>query len=414
MRAGSGRSPRVRSAITLSDQALSSASNVLLLVLVAGTSPVDQFGIFAITYGVLAFALATSRAAIGVPVSTDRPGLAPAAARLVERRATAVALVLGAAVVLVAGPVLLAVDAVPVSSLLLALATPLVVVQDTWRITAIVDRRPERALLSDGVWLLVVLGLVVARLAGVAEDATGIVLWWMLGGVLALGALARADSSRLPTWAGLGAVVRERRRWELAADAAVLALTPVLVAAGVAALASIEVTAGVRGSGLLFSPVNVLLAGVQTAALAESAGMEPAAARRRLLRLSAALAVFVALYGTALLLLPDRAGSSLLGPSWSSAHPILPFTLLEYVGLSFWTGAVVVLRLRHRTRDALLLRIGFAAGGLLLGLGAALAIGTGPAVGAGLAVASLVTAATASVVVHRVHARPLRGMAQVE
>lgn len=405
------RSSRARSAIALADQALSSGSNFLLLLLIASTSRPAEFGILAINYGVLAFALAVSRAAIGVPLNTDRPHLKPLEMKRREGGATALALLLGLAVAALAAAIAFMTGSVTTSAVVLIVAVPVVVLQDVWRLAAIADRRPELALLSDGTWLAVLLVLVSVRSLGLAEDSVSVIAWWLVGAVSALVLLSRAASSRSPVLLGLTSVARERRRWELAADAAVLALTPVVVSGGVAALASIEVTASFRGAALLFSPVNVLLAGVQTAALAESAGAAPDAAQRRLFSISALLAAVVAAYGAVLMLLPDAVGSLLLGDSWQLARPVLPFTLLEYVGLSFWTGAVVALRLRHRTRAALVLRVGFASAGLLLALGAAFVIGTGAAVGAGLALASLVTAVGASLIVRK----PVtRGVAQVQ
>lgn len=365
-------SPRARAGIAFLDQGVSSASNFLLLVLVAGVSSSTDFARFALTYTAVVFVLSLVRSGLGVPLNLDRPGGSARQQRLAQAHATAAALVVGIAVLLLALPILLITGGLHQTSVLIvAIFVPVVVLQDTWRVATIAALRPLPALASDVLWLLVLLCALAARVVGVEINGAQVAIAWATGAIVATLALAAAESSRAPRLDGLWSAMRERRRGELAADAAIVSLNPLAVSSGVAALVSLNATAALRGAGVLLSPINVLMAGAQTALLAEAVGKPPAAMIRRCALVGAAIAAVVATLGVTLWVLPDRWGTIVLGRTWQYAAGILPCTILEYLALSAWTTALVGLRALHRTGSALGLRVGYALTTLLLAFGAA-------------------------------------------
>ncbi|HZA76192.1 MAG TPA: hypothetical protein VE623_07340, partial [Acidimicrobiales bacterium] len=80
-----------------------------------------------------------------------------------------------------------------------------------------------------------------------------------------------------------------------------------------------------RVAFLSLSPLANLLAGVRTLTLAHLGGLraEPARARQRAAQLAVALSSAAAVYGTALVLLPDRWGSELFGETWGEATSLV-------------------------------------------------------------------------------------------
>jgi O-antigen/teichoic acid export membrane protein len=359
------QSTRKRTTVTLLDQVFSSGSNFVLVILVARASDTAQFGVFTIAYGVITFALALSRSAVGVPLGTDLPTATRPEAQRLLGHATSAALVVGAGTglaVMVIGLVTGIGEPMRSTMFLFAVACPVIVLQDVWRFCCVASGRPGQALASDGLWFLVGFGALVWTVAtehGLDTRHAGAV--WLLGGVLALLSLSRCAVASLPRWKGfVGSVLLERRRLHLSSDAALSALTPLTVALGVAALASAQTVGALRGASTLMSPINVTVAAVQLGAIAEVSRRHPATAARMMRQLTTLLCLGTLLWGVVVVGLPSAWGRSLLGETWAPAHHVLPFTVVEYVGISIWTGAMSLLRARHRTGEALRLRVVYA------------------------------------------------------
>lgn len=380
-----------RSLVVFVDQALSSASNFLLVILVARLLTTSEFGTFAVGFSCLAVGLGLSRANLGVPLSVDLPhqtdhGVVDEAIG----RSIAVALVTGAVIgVVVGGLGLLAGDGTTLRAtlLVLACASPFLVVQDVARFVAVAQATPGKALVSDLVWVctgLIVLGLsAVTHRIGALTAAGG----WVLGGMFALGTVG--SCLRLPVWRGTWRwFAHDRRRRHLTVDALTAAVTPLLVVALVATVCSPATVGSLRGASTLMSPINVGIAAVGLGAVAEVTRRTQSPARRFMVMVSAGLACCSVLWGALVWLLPSDVGGFLLGPTWDSARHVLPFSTAEFVGLSVWTGAITLLRAAGRTRVSASFRVVYLVVAVLAAGTAAALFGTAQAVQGALAAAA--------------------------
>jgi len=342
-----------RSLAIFVDQALSSASNFLLVILVARLLTTSEFGTFAVGFSVLAVGLGLSRANLGVPLSVDVPRETdPRAVDEAIGRSIAVGLVTGAVIGVVVGALgLLVGDGTTLRAtlLVLACASPFLVVQDVARFVAVAQATPGKALVSDLVWVLtglvVLAGSAVTHRIGALTACGG----WVLGGLLALGTVR--SCLRRPRWRGTWRwFAHDRRRRHLSVDALTAAATPLLVVTVVATVCSPATVGSLRGASTLMSPINVGIAAVGLGAVAELSRRSPSQARRFMAMVSAGLAAGSVLWGAMVWLLPGTVGTFLLGPTWASARHVLPFSTAELVGLSVWTGAISLLRATDRTR----------------------------------------------------------------
>jgi hypothetical protein len=371
------------------DQGLSSASNFLLIVLVARTLDPTDFGTFAIAFGCLTLALGLSRANLGVPLSVDLPNLQDRTSiDLAIARSLGVGTTNGAVLGLVIACIAVAVahdGGLRAALLVLALTSPFLVAQDVGRYVAVALGVPGRALVSDLVWVVVavaVLGL--GRLEG-ADKPVIVAGGWILGGLLGL--LTIRNCLRRPRWSGSWLwFVNDRRRRHLTLDALTSAVAPLLMISIVATIVSPTVVAALRGASTLMSPINVAVAAVSLGAVTEITRRDWRAARRFVLLVSIGLAVSAGLWGLIVLALPDAVGRGLLGDTWPSAHTVLPFSTAEFVGVSIWNGAVALLRASGRTRTSARLRVVYLVLTVMTTTTAAASFGTARAVQVTLAV----------------------------
>lgn len=365
------------------------------MILVARLLTTSDFGTFAVGFSVLAVGLGLSRANLGVPLSVDLPHETdPRAVDEAIGRSMAVALVTGAAIgVVVAALGALVSDGSSLRGtlLLLACASPFLVVQDVARFVAVARGVPGRALISDLVWVctaLAVLGIsALSHGVGALAAAGG----WVLGGLLALGAIRHC--LRRPVWRGTWRwFAQDRRRRHLTVDALTAAVTPLLVVFLVATVCSPATVGSLRGASTLMSPINVGIAAVGLGAVAEVTRRSQAQGRTFMVMVSLGLAGCSVLWGAAVWLLPDGLGHFLLGPTWDSARRVLPFSTAEFVGLSVWTGAITLLRAAGRTHVSAVFRVVYLVVAVVAAGGAALLLGTATGVQAALAASAAILA----------------------
>jgi O-antigen/teichoic acid export membrane protein len=382
-----------RSLAVLVDQGLSSASNFLLVILVARSLSTRDFGTFAIAFSCLALGLGLSRANIGVPLSIDLPGESDV--RVVDEavaRSIAVGIATGAVLgLVVAGIALFLADGsgLRASLLVLACASPFLVAQDVARYVAIAQGVPRRAAVADGLWVLVGVAVLVGGELGGRQSASIAAGGWVLGGLIGLVALR--PCLRRPVWRSTTHwFATDRRRRHLTVDALTSAVAPLLVVTLVATIVSPVAVGSLRGASTLMSPINVAIAAVSLGAVAEIRRRPWPHARRFMALLCLGLAGCAVLWGVGVLLLPDSVGQFLLGHTWSSARPVLPFSAAEFAALAIWNGAVALLRASERTRLSAALRVVY----LVLGVSAAAAaaLATGSAVGIQAALAATAVA----------------------
>ncbi len=343
-----------RSVAVFTDQGLSSASNFLLVILVARSLSTRDFGTFAIAFSCLTLGLGLARANLGVPLSIDLPK--EHEARVVDDaigRAVTVALLTGALIgLLVAGIALLFASGAGLRTplLVLAVSSPFLVTQDLARYVAVAQGVPRRAVVSDLVWVLVGVTVLVASEIGGHQSPTLAAGGWVAGGLLGLAMLR--SCLRPPVWRGtVRWFVEDRRRHHLTVDALTSAVAPLVVVSLVAAIVSPAVVGSLRGASTLMSPINVAIAAISLGAVAEIRRRPWDRAVRFMLALSAGLAACAVVWGLVVWVMPDSVGRFLLGDTWTSARAVLPFTAAEFVALAVWNGAVALLRASGRRRS---------------------------------------------------------------
>src|SRR3954451_16213609 len=395
--------PLRRHAVTGLDQALSSVSNLLAVVLVGKVSTADEFGRFSLAYAVLTVVVTLNRAYLA-----NRVSLSPSNAAAERATATSVGAVLclAPAVVTVVWVVARLSGGGGPLVLLVALATPVVCIQDLLRFGAVATHRPGVALVSDGLWtaimaIVLVVGLHPAPAQAVAIWAAGA----LVAGLVALGSLG-VRPRLVEGWAALwqhDPVGRSLLFGKvLTTSASLIALSSCAAIIGAAAAGSL------RGASTLLGPLNAMFSLVGLT-------LTPVLVRRSRtgdLRACGAVAVFLLTVvlcwgGTLLLLVPQHLGVQLLGASWAGARHVLPITVVEYCSISMTSSLLLAARLRGNARGIALQQTVLAVVTVLLGVTTAWVTHDVRFVAGSLAVASIASATTGAVSLLR-HSRQVR------
>ncbi|MER7764715.1 hypothetical protein [Streptomyces sp. NPDC097619] len=338
------REPRRALALLASvgDQAASSLTNILVLVLAARLSSADGFAAFSMVYVAFSVLLGANMAYVGQTVVLERgPGIGAACRSAISFTALASA---GAALLLL--PVgLLTAGAGGRSFLALAAVLSLVLVQDGLRYCFSALRQPHRAFAAD----LLRLACVVAALAVQPRgaDPGRLVLVW---GLSALPALALGLYLLRPFTTGTRAALRPYlRRGHLGqrflVEFAVGNGSSQLAVFGLGVFATPLAVGALRGATTLFGPLNVLF---NSANAFGPPFLGRLGGRRAVVRATAGLGLLFALTGAGwaavLYALPDRLGRELLGETWTAAAALLPATGTQYAVMGLGTCALLTLR----------------------------------------------------------------------
>ena len=373
------RTPRLgRSIATAVDQVASSASNAVLVLAVAGVSGTRELGAFGVAYAALTMLVTIQRGMFAVHISlkADQPVAVTAEAQ----RALASLILLSpvsAAVVLVAG--VLGWQELGAAGALLAVATPIVLLQDCLRFTAIAHQRAGVTLLADSVWFAAGLGALAWRWIG--EPTMGdVVALWAAGAAAALILLAgrlriRPDFHRLLPWlAGSW-----RGRIHLSLGAVVGAASVAVAAACVGAFAGTSVYGALAGAGQLMAPINVLVALIPLAVLPAAMRREPTARARLFWTAGLVVAAASLCVGFLLPHLPAGLGELLLGQTWPLARELSPTLGVQYALIALAAAGAALLTSLAATSAVLLLSVAQAVA--RVGVATAVSIWLGTAIG---------------------------------
>ncbi|MFI8385334.1 hypothetical protein [Streptomyces sp. NPDC085540] len=324
------------------DQAASSATNILVLVLAARLSSASGFADFSMVYVTFSVLLGLNMAYVGQSLVLEKgEGLGSACRSALGFTAAASAVV--GALLLVVGLALA--GATGTAFLALGLVLPLVLLQDGLRYCFSALRTPERALATDVLRLV----CVVAALAVQPEGASAgrLVLVW---GLSALPALAVGLWLLRPYVRGSRTDLRPYvRRGHLGqrfvVEFAVGNGSSQLAVLGLGVFATPLAVGALRGATTLFGPLNVLF---NSANAFGPPVLGRLGGKRATVRATAALGLVLAAVGagwaTALYLLPDRLGRELLGDTWAGASALLPATGAQYAVMGLGTCALLTLR----------------------------------------------------------------------
>lgn len=329
----------------MADQALSSITNFLGAVLAARALSPAGFGAVAIGSSVYFVAVALARS-IASDVLVVRFAPAPASARhlAVERGLMAV-LVLGGVMtaVLLGCATFLAVDVARVVALV-ALALPLLLVQDHCRLAMIMSDRSRAAAANDALWLVITV-VAFALLDHVTTPWLCVGLW-LSGGVIAA-PVAMLQLRVRPTgaasdWFRENSHISSR----YLGDALLIQSSNYAFTLGIAAVAGAREITGLRGAQVLMGPLSVLFLGVTVQAMPElvrRAAVSPKSACRASVQLGALFAAGAVGVGVVLVAIPGSVRHALLGASAADAFALVPAIscMFAALGASMALGAGV-------------------------------------------------------------------------
>ncbi|HET6292291.1 MAG TPA: hypothetical protein VFG33_02920 [Kribbella sp.] len=342
--------PAGRAGWGLADQGLSSLSNLAVGVLVARSSTVADFGVYALAFGGYTIALNVSRAVATEPLAVRHSGDRGPAWEKAVRASTATASLVGVVALLI-GLAIAAFPGVPSRGMLIAFAVtmPGLLLQDAWRWAFFVIGEGRRAFLNDLVWL-VAMGVIFAGLylTGSAT-AFSLTLAWGLGAVVAA-VVGRFQAGVMPRFQLVRDWLKTHRDLTPKYVGEMLAVSGTIQVymLGITAVAGIAAVSGIRGAQVLLGPVNVLNQGIRVIAVPEAA-RALRHSYRRLWRVGLVISFGVGAgalaWGAVFLLLPEAVGRELLGPGvWAEASSVMvPVILLQAFGASN-AGAFAILR----------------------------------------------------------------------
>ncbi|MER7825439.1 hypothetical protein ABTX85_23100 [Streptomyces sp. NPDC096097] len=324
------------------DQAASSATNILVLVLAARLSSASGFADFSMVYVTFSVLLGLNMAYVGQSLVLEKGERLGAECRSAVGFTAAGSAAVG---VLLAAVGLALPGATGTAFLSLGLVLPLVLLQDGLRYCFSALHAPERALAADALRLV----CVVAALAAQPEGASAgrLVLAW---GLSALPALGLGLWLLRPYVRGSRADLRPYlRRGHLGqrfvVEFAVGNGSSQLAVLGLGVFATPLAVGALRGATTLFGPLNVLF---NSANAFGPPVLGRLGGKRATVRATAALGLVLATVGagwaTALYLLPDRLGRELLGDTWAGASALLPATGAQYAVMGLGTCALLTLR----------------------------------------------------------------------
>lgn len=385
---------RLRGVAGVADQALSSASNIFLVLAVARVSTPHDFGVFSFAYVALTFAISLVRGGLGTPISLQARD--PQQVRHETGWATARVLrwtwplaAAGAALFVFDSPAIRPACA-------LALALPVVLAQDLMRFEALALQRYGVAILADALWASVSGALLVSTwFFGHWTSATVMALTWGAFGVLSLAVLvsARRGTKRtvrdVPPFDAGAMKVSTSDRLRYGFDASMGSIVAFLITGLVAGILSPVAVAGLRGASTMLGPVNVLISSLQIVVIPHLV-RQPSASLIQMLRLAAPVSIPVAVcavgVGLSGYFVPDRLGELALGPTWAVAAPVLVVLGVEYLGQAMLTALLTILRAKRATRDLVNLRVIMGLAQVAAGVGTALAFGSAVGVAVGSAI----------------------------
>ncbi|MEU8460018.1 hypothetical protein [Streptomyces sp. NPDC029003] len=324
------------------DQAASSATNILVLVLAARLSSASGFAGFSMVYVTFTVLLGLNMAYVGQSVVLEKGERLAVVCRssvlFTAAAATVAGLALAAAGLALPG-------ATGGGFLALGLVLPLVLVQDGLRYCFSALRAPQRALAADTLRLVCVVAALAVQPAG-ASPARLVLVW----GLSAVPALALGLWLLRPSVRGVRAELRPYlRRGHLGQrfviEFAVGNGSSQLAVLALGAFATPLAVGALRGATTLFGPLNVLF---NSANAFGPPVVGRAPGKRGVVRLTvlmgAALAVLGGGWAAVLYALPDRLGRHLLGDTWAAASALLPATGAQYAVMGLGTCALLTLR----------------------------------------------------------------------
>ncbi|MGV9860903.1 hypothetical protein ACWDTD_19935 [Gordonia sp. NPDC003425] len=337
------------------DQAFSSIGNGLILFALAVVTSIDEFGRIAPLFTLVAAAIGILRGALGTPLLLEA-GKSDSEIKTSGSRAVTAALCLS--VPLSIALILLGLGSGLVGeTFLLAVAAPIVLMQDICRYVAITLGHPEFATVWDGIWCLGSLVFLVLAWGHPAwlTPSWLVAAWAMLATVALIGLLVglriRPSIRGLIPWLLNGGGHRVR----YAVDAGLEQVTVFVVLLLVAIFLSNDASAAMRGATALLAPLAIVASALPLLIIPESARAQrsPRATWRALSVVAAATSVVALSMGVAFYFLPEAWGRLLLGASYEASRTIVLLIAFQYSAVAWNTVISVYLKSQNRSAEAL-------------------------------------------------------------
>lgn len=324
----SGRA-RGRALFSISDQAVSSLGNFVLISLVARHASTHDFGAFGLAFTAYTFTMGVSRSLITEPLIVKFSARAIRETRRAARAALGASLAFSTAVaVLLLLASLILPDNIRLTFCVLALALPCLLLQDASRYVAVVQRRPDVALSNDLLWsILTVLGLGLLILEGIRSVPVMIAFWAvasLAGALLNCVWVQSYPDLRSPSlWITHNWGLGRPFLLQFLVESGVLAL----IMFAIAGLAGLAAAAALRVAATIFGPVTTLFTGVQLFIVPEMARHLRTSPIRSFSGMVAACGGILAIAAIAwtfiILILPGDLGTLFFGASWSHGKAII-------------------------------------------------------------------------------------------
>lgn len=355
---------RSRSAWGVADQAVSSLSNLIVLILVARSVDPAGFGAFAIAFEVYLVTLFLGRGMSSDVLVTAHATDAPAELGQAARAGASVMLAAGSSFGLVVGIVGLSIGGRLGNSLAaLAILLPGLLIQDFVRSVFVVRQRPFGAFVLDALWLFLEVPILLVATREHQDSAVLLALWGGCG--VAVGVFGMAWTKLVPTGFAVARtwLIRHLRLWPyFVLENLVFRATILVVMAGLTVTSGLAAVAGLRAATAVFAPVGVLGRGLALIAVPELARRvaSPTLVRKGVSRLAWWLTPIPLSLGAFLMAAPDRVGEALFGESWDLASPLLLLTAISAAGSMYAIAIAVGLRAFQAARAGLKARIAVA------------------------------------------------------
>ena len=323
-------SARSTALLTTVDQVLSSASNALLLFVLAQIASVAEFGVIAVLVAIYTTWIGFNRGSMGTPILLAsnlrkreiviESGYALSWTAVTSLGAIALACITG----VISGQHSIAIA--------FAIALPAALVQDMLRYPPVAKGKPMIAVVSDAFWALFMLSLFIANLAGAKIPLEVAILLWGFTGMISAAMLAVACSvkpnvHRLWGWWATYSATRLRFGGTYATVPLSSAATILLVTT----IAGVEVAGVLRGASTLLGPISMLILAIPMVFVphVRRSSTPPRAQWRLLAQTSIASSALTVLCTVLLLLIPVDLGSLVLGRVWEPAISVVPYIGIE-------------------------------------------------------------------------------------
>lgn len=340
-----------RPLLGIATNAISSSGNFLLAIGIAREVSVDQFGHFAVAFSIYVLATGLCRAAVAEQVLAlvNIPEAMVQSSRLV----VSTGLIIGSTVAVIA------IVTEPEYLLPLAVSLPGLALYEHVKNLTIGVGQPRIALVQEVVWGAVVGSTFVVVTALDGNSRILFVVWAASGAGIGIFQALRLRYSLRPGWRIAGLPPRTTVSYGLeyiAGSGCAQLITTLLVV-----VASAQVVGALRAAGTVLAPVTILIAtarGLLIAHFSHVMVTKSAVVGRHSAAACGGLATAVAVYGLALLFLPNEVGSQILGSSWEEAVAALPALTVELI----FAAVTVVSSALHRAMKSgsrgLLLEVG--------------------------------------------------------